>query len=107
MLRRTRNPQGSSAMGRIHRPCTSSDHRRKGLTGIRIPYTKLSSFQPMKTYEMKIQYLCVSEGETTQAPHVGTADKVVEYMKGAFDERPEQESFWVICVNRKNRARAR
>jgi DNA repair protein RadC len=61
----------------------------------------------MKTYEIKIQYLCVSEGETTQAPHVGTADKVVEYMRGAFDERPEQESFWVICVNRKNRARAR
>lgn len=30
-------------------------------------------------------------------------EDVVEYMKGAFDERPEQEQFWVILLNRKNR----
>lgn len=28
---------------------------------------------------------------------------VVEYMDGAFDERPDQEQFWVILLNRKNR----
>jgi len=61
----------------------------------------------MKQYEIKLQYLCVSESEHGKAPHVGRADQVPGYMKGAFDERPEQESFWVICLNRKNRARAR
>jgi DNA repair protein RadC len=28
-------------------------------------------------------------------------------MKGAFDEHPEQESFWVIALNRKNFAKGR
>jgi DNA repair protein RadC len=66
-----------------------------------------TALQLVKTYEIKIQYLCVSESEYGKAPHVGTAQEAVAYMQGAFDERPEQESFWVICLNRKNRARAR
>jgi len=61
----------------------------------------------MKTYEIKLQYICVSETDYGKAPHVNRADQVPGYMAGAFDERPEQESFWVICLNRKNRARAR
>lgn len=42
-------------------------------------------------------------GEIDRNGLVDSPDSIVEYMKGAFDERPEQESFWVIPVNTKNR----
>src|SRR5690606_18237802 len=31
----------------------------------------------------------------------------VEYLRGCFDEYPEQESFWMIGLNRKNRPKFR
>lgn len=36
--------------------------------------------------------------ETLSSP-----DDVVDYMKGAFDERPDQEQFWIILLNQRNR----
>lgn len=58
----------------------------------------------MKTYEAKLTYSLVAEGPAEKCE---SAEKVVEYMRGAFDERPEQESFWVIFLNRKNFAKGR
>ena len=58
----------------------------------------------MKIYDAKIRYTLVNEGP---AEVLANAGKVVEYMKGAFDDYPLQEAFWVILCNRKNRAMAR
>lgn len=54
----------------------------------------------MKTYDIKINYLLREDA----VPWLicNRADRVAEYMKGAFDEYPLQESFWVIPLNRKN-----
>ncbi len=53
----------------------------------------------MKVYDIKVSYSCVREDapEKCNAPQL-----VADYMRGAFDEYPEQESFWVIHLNRKN-----
>jgi len=61
----------------------------------------------MKTYEIKLHYTCVSETDYGKAPHVGRPDLVAGYMQDAFDHAPEKEQFWVVCVNRKNKARGR
>lgn len=53
----------------------------------------------MKIYNVEIRYSLVREDA---AEVVNNPFKIVEYMRGAFDERPEQESFWVILLNRKN-----
>lgn len=37
-------------------------------------------------------------GDTLNSP-----EDVIEYMKGAFDMRPEQEQFWVVMLDRQNR----
>ena len=54
----------------------------------------------MRIYDAKISYLLVQEGPV-QA--VNTPALVVEYMRGAFDELPLSEAFYVIVLNRKNR----
>lgn len=54
----------------------------------------------MRVYEAKIQYLLVQEGPQEV---LNRADKIVEYMKGAFDEAPVAEMFYVVCLTRKNR----
>lgn len=54
----------------------------------------------MRVYEMKIQYHLVQEGP---AEVLSRAEKIVEYMEGAFDEAPVAEMFYVVCLNRKNR----
>jgi DNA repair protein RadC len=53
----------------------------------------------MKIYEAQLQYSLVKEGAT--AP-LDLPCKVYQYMAGAFDKNPMQESFWVICLNMKN-----
>jgi DNA repair protein RadC len=58
----------------------------------------------MKVYDATIRYTLVNEGP---AEVLSNAPKVVQYMAGAFDELPLQESFWVVLCNRKNRAIAR
>ena len=54
----------------------------------------------MQVYEASIKYSLVRVGydEPLNSP-----PKIVEYMTGAFDDAPLQESFYVICLNRKNR----
>jgi DNA repair protein RadC len=42
-----------------------------------------------------------------RAEPVSTAAKVVEYMRGGFDELPLNEQFYVIVLNRKNRPMGR
>jgi len=61
----------------------------------------------MKTYEIKLDFKCVCEGASTKAPKLETPDLVASYMRDAFNEYPEQEQFWVVHLNRKNRARGR
>jgi len=53
----------------------------------------------MKIYEAQLQYSLVKEGATTP---LDIPQKVNQYMAGAFDRNPMQESFWVICLNQKN-----
>ncbi len=53
----------------------------------------------MKTYEASLQYSLVSNGPTTP---LDEPEKVHRYMQDAFEKNPMQESFWVICLNRKN-----
>jgi DNA repair protein RadC len=59
----------------------------------------------MKRYEVKVQFLAV--GESGPAEKLCSPNKVVEYMKGAFDAYPEQESFYAVILNRKNYAKGR
>ena len=54
----------------------------------------------MRIYSAKISYQLLQEGP---AVTLSRAESVVEYMAGAFDENPLAESFYVVCVNRKNR----
>ena len=54
----------------------------------------------MKIYEAKVNYSIKGE---ISARLLNTSEDTVDYMAGAFDEYPEQESFWVIFLNRKNR----
>jgi DNA repair protein RadC len=55
----------------------------------------------MKIWDIKVKYNLVCE--EPEPPVCNSADLAVNYMKGAFDEYPEQESFWVIMLNRKNK----
>ncbi len=54
----------------------------------------------MRVYEAKIQYNLVREGPQEV---LSNAEKIVEYMKGAFDEVPVAEMLYVVCLTRKNR----
>lgn len=58
----------------------------------------------MRVYELSVKYHMVQEGP---AELLNRAEKIVEYMKGAFDEAPVVEMFYVICLSRKNRPIAR
>jgi DNA repair protein RadC len=53
----------------------------------------------MRVYEAKIVYTLVSEGETSP---LNRPERVVEYLRSAFDENPVQEAFYCIYLNRKN-----
>jgi DNA repair protein RadC len=54
----------------------------------------------MRIYEAKISYLKVQDGPVGT---VNTPALVVEYMRGAFDDFPLSEAFYVIVLNRKNK----
>jgi DNA repair protein RadC len=54
----------------------------------------------MRIYEAKISYQLVQEGPVEA---LSNAERVVEYMRGAFDELPLVETFYVVPVNRKNK----
>lgn len=50
-------------------------------------------------YEARIHYSLVREGSTES---LITPAHVINYMKGAFDEDPTVEWFYVILLNRRN-----
>jgi DNA repair protein RadC len=54
----------------------------------------------MQVYEASIQYTVV---RTSHQEMTNTPPGIVEYMRGAFDDAPLQESFYVVCLNRKHR----
>ena len=54
----------------------------------------------MRIYNATIHYHLVQEGYQEV---LSTAERVVQYMTGAFDEAPVAEMFYVVCLNRKNR----
>jgi hypothetical protein len=58
----------------------------------------------MRIYEAKISYKIVQQGtvELLDSP-----DKVAQYLRGAFDAYPLQESFWVVALDRKNKPMGR
>lgn len=58
----------------------------------------------MRVYEASISFNLVQLGNDIK---VDTPAKVVEYLAGAFATNPTQESFWVILLDRKNRAMGR
>ncbi|WP_309397998.1 JAB domain-containing protein [Cerasicoccus maritimus] len=58
----------------------------------------------MKIYEASIKYSLVSECQSTP---LDSPAMIYQYMQGAFDNYLMQESFWVICMNRKNQPTSR
>jgi len=53
----------------------------------------------MKIHEAKMCYQLVSDGPVCA---LDRPERVVEYMRGAFDEDPTVEWFYVVLLNRKN-----
>jgi DNA repair protein RadC len=58
----------------------------------------------MRVYEASTSYRVVANIGFRK---VDSAQRAVEYLRGAFDEYPLQESFWVIFLNRRNAAMGR
>ena len=58
----------------------------------------------MRIYLIDVKYSFVRE---EAAPDVNTPERVVEYMRDAFGEHPEQEQVWLISLDRKNRPKGR
>jgi DNA repair protein RadC len=54
----------------------------------------------MRIYEMKMTYHLIQEGPVEALTN---AARVVEYMRGGFEELPFVECLYVIPLNRKNR----
>jgi DNA repair protein RadC len=55
----------------------------------------------MRVYEASLSFNLVQLGNDNK---VDTPAKVVEYLASAFAANPTQEAFWVIMLDRKNRA---
>ena len=53
----------------------------------------------MRVYEAKISYALVALGEEVK---LDRPEKVVDYLRSAYDENPLQEAFYVVFLNRKN-----
>jgi DNA repair protein RadC len=53
----------------------------------------------MRVYEAKIVYSLVSLGDEIK---LDRPEKVVEYLRSAFEENPMQESFYCVYLDRKN-----
>lgn len=58
----------------------------------------------MRVYEASLSYNLVQLGEDQQ---LDSPKLIAEYLQSAFASNPMQESFWVILLNRKNRAMGR
>ncbi len=58
----------------------------------------------MRVYEAKIVYSLVSLGEEVR---LDQPQKVVDYLRSAFEENPLQESFFSVYLDRKNHPLAR
>ena len=54
----------------------------------------------MRIYEASIAYNLVQLGDVTA---LNTPERIVDYMRDAYAKTPLQESFWVICLDRKNK----
>ncbi len=54
----------------------------------------------MRIYEASLSYSIVQLGQVTA---VNTPDKVVDYLRDAYDRNPVVETFWVISLDRKNK----
>jgi len=54
----------------------------------------------MRIFEAKIVYQLVSHGETAQ---LDNPEGIALYLKSAYDERPMQESFYAVFLDRRNR----
>lgn len=54
----------------------------------------------MRIYEASIAYNIVKLGDVAA---INTPEKIVDYIRDAFDKNPCQESLWVICLDRKNK----
>lgn len=53
----------------------------------------------MRVYEAKISYALVSLGDEIK---LDRPERVVEYLRSAYEENPLQEAFYVVFLNRKN-----
>jgi len=53
----------------------------------------------MRVYEAKIGYALVALGDEIK---LDRPEKVVDYLRSAYDENPLQEAFYVVFLNRKN-----
>ncbi len=56
----------------------------------------------MKTYNIRLVADCVAE-DNSPILQLDNPNKVVDYLKGAFDAHPGQEQIWVILLDRKNK----
>ena len=54
----------------------------------------------MHDYEASLVYSLIRLGEDYQ---LNCPAKTVDYMQGAFLDAPLQESFWIICLDRKSK----
>jgi len=53
----------------------------------------------VNVYEATLQYTAIGK---IGSRSLSTPEAAVDYLSGCFDTHPEQESFWVIGLNRKN-----
>lgn len=60
----------------------------------------------MRTYNIRLAYDLVCE-EAAEQPVLNTPALVVTYMQSAFEQTPEQEAFWVVPLDRKNKSLGR
>ena len=54
----------------------------------------------MRIYEASIAYNIVHQGAVEP---LNTPEKIVDYLRDAFERQPTVETLWLICLNRKNR----
>ena len=58
----------------------------------------------MRVYEAKLTYTLVSLGEEIR---LDRPQKIVDYLRSAFEENPMQEAFYCVYLDRKNHPLAR
>ena len=58
----------------------------------------------MKRYHVELKFSVVQEDmfREDEPAQLTRPEQILGYMEGAFRERPEQEQFWVLLLNRKN-----